>query len=305
MRFAGLALFLPLACVLIRAAAGCDSSDSVASDIGDASYDGASFGSSTDADEPAVDAGAELPTLFRFAQLSAGLGPVDVCFRVGENDAFTGPIFGTAEAGFPNVTSYVTAPNATDFEVAVVDATTGSCSTPEARARITLAPGKKWTIAILGDFQAEIDAANALTIATFVDDDEVVSDASRSRFIHAALGGHQGKSYGPFSAAAQIGSLVPLAAEIDPKMVSTSSGAPPVVDALGYHTENITFDEGSLVLTEISDASTAAATWTSAPTSLALESGSVRTGFIVSDEAGIAVLWCNDNSDASDCHVIR
>lgn len=300
-----LLLLAPLACVSTRAAAGCDSGDSSAIDSSDASFDAASFGSATDASEQPVDAGATLPTLFRFAQLSAGLGPVDVCYRVGANDAFTGPIFGSAEAGFPNLTAYVEAPIATDFEVAVVDGATGSCSTPEARARVTLAPGKKMTIAIIGDFQADLDASNALTIVSYIDDDESTPDASRSRFIHAAIGGHQGNAYGPFSAAAQIGNLVPLAAEIDPGNVSTASGAPPVVDALGYHTENISFDEGSLQLTEISDASVKPAAWISAPTSLALGAGSVRTGFIVSDEGGLAVLWCDDNADASDCNVIR
>jgi hypothetical protein len=299
-----LVVLAPLACVLVRSAAGCGSDDSASNDIVDASSDGASIGSLTDASEPSVDAGASLPTLFRFAHLSPGLGPLDICYRVGATDAFTGPIFGTGDAGFPNLTAYVAAPDATDFEIAVVDATTASCSTSSARARVTLAPGKKLTIAIIGDFQADLDASNALTIATYIDDDESIPDASRSRFIHAALGGHQGDAFGPLSAAAQTATLVPLAAEIDPARAATSSGAPPVVDALGYHSGDL-LDEGSLQLEQISDAAVKPAAWISTPTSLALGAGSVRTGFIVSDKQGLAVLWCDDNADASDCNVIR
>jgi hypothetical protein len=317
-------LIAPVACMLVRVIASCSSDDSGGESA--VAYDAGSIGVVTDSSEPSVDAGASAPTLFRFAHLSPGLGPVDICVRVGASDAFTGPLFGLIDAGtsatdpgatdasaitvassgidFPHLTPYVLAPNASDFEIAVVDGTTGSCSTPLARSRITIDPGKKLTIAITGDFMADLDASNALALSAFVDDDEAVPDASRSRFIHAALGGHQGNAYGPLSVAAQTAELVPLAAEVDPAHASTSSGAPPIVDALGYHTGDL-FDEGSLELTQITDASVLPPAWISAPTSLALGAGSVRTGFIVSDTQGLAVLWCDDNSDASDCNVIR
>ncbi len=317
-------LVAPIACVVVRVVGGCSSDDSASGPY--VEYDAGSIGVVTDSSEPSVDAGASAPTLFRFAHLSPGLGPVDICVRVGASDAFTGPLFGLVDAGasvtdagasdasaittassgiiFPDLTSYVVAPNASDFEIAVVDGTTGSCSTPLARSRITSDPGKKLTIAITGDFAADLDASNALGIVWFVDDDEAVPDASRSRFIHAALGGHQGDAYGPLSVAAQTADLVPLAAEVDPAHASTSSGAPPIIDALGYHTGGL-FDEGSLELTQITDAAALPPAWISAPTSLALGAGSVRTGFIVSDKQGLGVLWCDDNADASDCNVIR
>src|ERR1700734_1218118 len=82
---------VPFACMLVRVSAGCGSDDSF--NASDASFDSATFGNSSDGSGEAVDAGVGPPALFRFAHLSPGLGSLDLCYRVGSTDAFTGPVF--------------------------------------------------------------------------------------------------------------------------------------------------------------------------------------------------------------------
>ncbi|MEO8876345.1 MAG: DUF4397 domain-containing protein [Polyangiaceae bacterium] len=329
MRFRSFALLSFLPATVAYLAAGCGGDDSGGFSPSDA-FDGSAVGAGGDSSTTAVDAGAAAPALLRFAHLANGLGALDVCYRVGTTDAFTGPLLGPAasaldasismhdadiDAGdasvvassgisFPGVSSYFAAPAAGDFEIAIVDAASGSCSTPAARARITLDPGKKLTIAIMGNFEADSDASDALQIVSFVDDGLTIEDAGRSRFIHAALGGHGGNAYQSLSAAAQTATLIPLASEIDPKNAASPNSAPPVVDALGYHAD-VPIDEGSLRIREITDAAVPSAAWTSTPTLLSLGAGALRTGFIISDKRGIAVLWCDDGSGAAGCTLIR
>lgn len=262
-----------------------------------------------------------LTASFRVAHLAPDVALIDVCYRVSTTEAFTGPLLAelgpppdagaavdvASDAGAPDasalltgvsfrrVTNYFTAPNAASIEIAVVNASDASCSTPRARSRVTLDPGKHVTIALMGLAEADAGAIGELALVPFVDDQAASSSGARTRIIHAALGSTSTAASGPFAVNVIDGSVTTsLSSLVQPRKTSSPSGVDPVIDALGYHT-GAAIASGSVRLERLADGGAAA--WVSSAKSLGMTASSVHTAFIVSTAAnGLAVVWCDDGA---------
>ncbi len=258
---------------------------------------------------------------FRVAHLAPDLGTIDVCYRVSTSEAFTGPLLavlspppdagpvadpandaGTPDASsilrgisFRRVTNYFTAPNAASVEIAVVNASDASCSTPRARSRVTLDPGKHVTIALMGLAEADAGAIGELALVPFVDDTTTNPSGARTRIIHAALGTTSTAASGPFAVSVLDGAVITgLSSLVQPRKTSAPSGVAPIIDALGYDTGAV-ITSGSVRLEKLAE-STAVA-WASSAKSLGMMASSVHTGFVVSTPSnGLAVVWCDDGA---------
>jgi hypothetical protein len=313
---------------LVVAAPSCADDDAI-SDIG--SFDGAPPPPAPDAaglgDGP--DGGVLATTTFRVAHLSPDLGRIDVCYRTSPSDAFTGPMIaasGSADAvdaatsadggdsgpepagvSFPNVTAWFTVQTSGAFEIAVVSASDGSCSTPRARQRITLDPGKRSTVALLGLFGADAGASTSLEIVAFTDDITPAPGAARTRFIHAALGTSKIAPGPAYRVNAVDGpTVVQLAARVEPKKAASATTVDPAVDTLGYHAGQ-PLALGSIHLEAINVAVDAGpAIWASTTHALDMSASSTHTGFLVTEPSGkVAVLWCSDTTPAPSCALLR
>jgi hypothetical protein len=304
----------------------CDASDGFSG--ADGGYDSATVVTLGDAGTTyGGDASADHAPLFRVAHLSREVGAIDICYRIAPTDAFTGPLLGAASppvagdasadaktsdasdaAGpraleFTNVTDYLSAPIATSIEVAVVTLADKTCSTPRARRRIALEPGKRTTFALLGVPNADAGPSE-LGLVPFPDDPTPQPSAARVRFIHAALGSSQSTG-DPVSLAVGVqrptGTL-PLTREVEPRHASTPSSVAPIIDLLGYHAA-APIDAARLSITPVTDAMYLSA-WSSPDVELSMSAGSVHTGFIVLDaERTYAIVWCDDL--ASRCAPLR
>ena len=301
----------------------------------DASFDSASPPPTPDAAglDDVTDAGSPATTTFRLAHLSPDVGRIDVCYRTSPSDAFTGPMIAAsgntdasvsvdatplADAGdsgperaglsFPNVTTWFTVQTSGAFEIAVASATDGSCSTPRARQRITLDPGKRSTVALLGLFGADAGAAASLDIVAFTDDITPAPGAARTRFIHAALGTSKVVPAPSYAVKAVDGpTIVSLSSRVDAKKASAPTTVDPSIDTLGYHVGQ-PLALGSLHLEGINVAAIDAgpALWSSPTQPLDMSASSTHTGFIVTEPNGkLAVLWCNDTTPAASCTLLR
>lgn len=287
----------------------------------DNTFDGSTNLGASDAAGPTEAADASVLTAsFRVAHLAPDLGMIDVCYRVSTSEAFTGPLLaalspspdaGALDAGagpdgsvpdatalltgvpFRGVTNYFTAPNAASIEIAVVSATDASCSTPRARSRVTLDPGKHVTITLMGLAEADAGAIGELALVPFVDDTSPDPSGARSRFIHAALGTNGTSASGPFAVNVIDGAVTTsLSSLVEPRKTSAPSSVDPVISALGYHTGS-PITSGSIRLEKLTDSGVAA--WSSSAKSLDMMVSSVHTGFIVSTAAnGLSVVWCDD-----------
>ena len=345
-------LWASAAAVALAAAApvlffgGCSSGDDGGG--ADASFDGVVTQPPLDGSQP-LDGGdgATSAPLVRVAHLALDVGPLDVCYRTSPSDAFTGPLLvpagadadaadvgappsdagdagdaaATSDAGpappgagalrYATVSAYLPFP-AGSVEIAVVSAWDRSCASPRARLRVTLDPGERATVAMMGVPGADAGTDRELGLVLFVDDVTTAPTHARMRFIHAALGSNKpgaAQDAGvdgtlPLAASALEGSVeVPLAARIDPRHAATPSDEAPLVDALGYHEER---PLGSVALRLAAAADAGSFTWTSGVGSLGLAVGSLHTGFVVVDEQrAIAVLWCDDLAATPSCQLVR
>lgn len=285
--------------------------------------------------------------LFRLAHLSPDVGRVDVCYRTSPSEAFTGPLIlgvpsavdagpadvPTTDAGdageagdaepdadastpppappgvtFPGVTGYFALPASGSIEIAVVRAVDGNCSTPRARQLLTLDPGKRTTVALMGLAQADAGTRQELTLVPFVDDAMPAAGSTRTRFIHAALGGGKSRDLAALAIEAiDQSTVVPLAARVEPAKTASPSTTDPAVGPLGYH-DGQPLAVGALHVAEIGDggADAQAVSWLSAVTKLDLRAGATHTGFVVSDPTGdLAILLCDDADDDAGCTLVR
>jgi hypothetical protein len=285
-------------------------------------FDGSATFGGHDAAGPNEAGDASVPAAtFRVAHLAPDLGTIDVCYRVSTSEAFTGPLLAelspprdagvlvdTAnDAGAPDasalltgvsfrgVTNYFTAPNAASVEIAVVNASDASCSTPRARSRVTLEPGKHVTITLMGLAEADAGAIGELALVPFVDDTTTTPSGARTRIIHAALGATSTSASGPFAVNVIDGSVTTaLSSLVLPRKTSAPSGAEPMIDALGYHT-SAAIASGSIRLEKLADGGAAA--WVSSAKSLGMMVSSLHTALVVSTPTnGLAVVWCDDGA---------
>ncbi|MEO6572699.1 MAG: DUF4397 domain-containing protein, partial [Polyangiaceae bacterium] len=234
--------------VLDSALTACSSTDEVP--ITGSSFDGSTNLGATDAAAPSPEADpGVLTAMFRVAHLAPDLGMIDVCYRVSTSEAFTGPLLAelsppldastpdspttAVDGGVPDaatfltgipfraVTNYFTAPTAASIEIAVVSASDASCSTPRARSRITLDPGKHVTITLMGVAEADAGAIGELALVPFVDDTTPDPSGARSRIIHAALGTNGNSASGPFAVNVIDGAVTTsLSSLVDPRKAS-------------------------------------------------------------------------------------
>jgi hypothetical protein len=329
----GAAVFVAALASLVLAAPSC-TDDAASADVGDASFDGTAPLPTPDAAgiPDAPDAGSPATTTFRLAHLSPDVGRIDVCYRTSPSDAFTGPMIAASspadasadvtspvdggdagDAGpdrvglsFPDVTTWFTVQTSGAFEIAVVSASDGSCSTPRARQRITLDPGKRTTVALLGLFGADSGAATSLDLIAFTDDITPAPGAARSRFIHAALGTSKLAPAPSYAVEAVDGpTVVPLAARVEPKKAAAATTTEPAVDTLGYHAGQ-PLALGAIRLDAVDAIDAGPATWTSAVHTLDMSASTTHTGFLVTEPTGkLAVLWCNDTAATPSCALLR
>jgi hypothetical protein len=335
-RVGGSAALLAASVSLVIAAPSCE--DEVAISESDASFDSAVLPPAPDAAsvQDAPDAGSPATTTFRLAHLSPDVGRIDVCYRTSPSDAFNGPLIAatgtpdasasidattSADAGdagdagperaglsFPNVTPWFTVQTSGAFEIAVVSAADGSCSTPRARQRITLDPGKRSTVALLGLFGADAGASTSLDIVAFTDDITPAPGAARTRFIHAALGTPKVAPAPSYAVKAVDGpTIVSLTARVEPKKASSPTTVDPAIDTLGYHAGQ-PLALGSIHLEGLNVATIDAgpALWSSTVHTLDMSASSTHTGFLVSEPSGkVAILWCNDTTASPSCALLR
>jgi hypothetical protein len=198
------------------------------------------------------------------------------------------------EAGAPLEVSFgamsppIQLPAIGTLDIALVQANQLSCAAPKFVGRVTVDAGKTSTLAVMGQGEAEAGTASALSLVAFTDElpDPAVA---KVRFVHAALGWPGGSPAPPLSV--RSGSVV-LAPEIEPRMVTSTATTPPV-DSLGYATVPPIVGSSALELDSLGDAGPH--TWTTAPTPLAIDVGTTRTGFAVSfPSGGLGVAWCSD-----------
>jgi hypothetical protein len=195
---------------------------------------------------------------------------------------------GTAgELVFGTMSGDVLLPSAGTFDIAVVPAGQASCVAFRFAGTVTLDAGKRATVVLMG-VAAEDAGPDALSVVAFTDA-PTDPQTARVRMIHAALGAMSEPATGPLSVR---GGVTLLTSEVDPRMTSAPSTAPPV-DALGYATLTPLQPPTPFQLAELGDGPTTK--WTTAETDLGVLAGTSHTGVIVTvGQGALGVAWCTD-----------
>ena len=207
---------------------------------------------------------------------------------------------GPAPLGYLSVSPTVSLVSTGEIDVIAVEPGT-SCAAPLVLGHVVLPATPRTTLLLAGGAQA--DASGGLGILAF--GDEVTAsavDGESLRVVNAALV----PDLGSFSAAFDVaGTIIPLAAEVDPRSPSAGSldGGAPEIDALGYTSVPPTQGEPQLRIAladaqatgDGGDDAGALTTWLSAPRPYALTAGEITTAFVGHDASGYVVLWCNDH----------
>jgi len=287
-------------------------------------------------------------TTMRLAHLAEALGPVDFCYRTAKTSSLVGPVLsrgigvpkrdagndgGDPDAGDPDaadldaadpdagdagaravaprtVSRYLSLEAAGALTVALVEPGATSCASPLFSGDVTLDPGKLSTVAIVGVRDADASSEATLGIVAFIDDRSTVPDKARVRMVHAALGAGARAASGALAVRA-VGAQTHVVAErLEPRKAAAPSTAVPV-DALGYATIAPVPAPAQLAVGAAtamgSDASVES--WVSAAGELALQGGSLHTGFVLTGDATpFEVLWCSDTSTAGEltsCTLVR
>jgi hypothetical protein len=239
------------------------------------------------------------------------------------------PEGGAMDAGaqpdlFPlTMSRYVELKGAGTFKLAVLPAGVGSCAGPYLTQTVTLDSAKHTTVVLVRTqpgplasprsyLSGNADAAVPFGILHFTDESSTTSPLALTRFISAVIPAGSDAGGGALSVAVldTTANLVPLASVVPPDQAATPSQVSPTVDALGYHAGVATNKPLAIRLTPAGARTDAAGlSWTSAAELLSVGSGSIHTGFILSDPAEqFQVLWCNDLSDdpvLTECGLIR
>lgn len=203
------------------------------------------------------------------------------------------PVPPDAEAGPPGelvfgaMSGDVPLPSAGTFDIAVVPAGQASCVGYRLAGTVTLDAGKRGTVVLMG-VAAEDAGPDALSVVAFIDA-PTDPQTARVRMIHAALGAMSEPATGPLSVRAGV---TLLTSEVDPRMTSAPSMAPPV-DALGYATLTPLQPPTPLQLAELGDGPTTK--WTTGTSDLGAVDGTSHTGIIVTiGQGALGVAWCSD-----------
>lgn len=281
-----------------------------------------------DAESPAFDAsfdgggaldggsGPRASTYVRLAQMSPDLGPVDFCIRPKSGGETAGPLLAAPDAGdggiaFEQASPYFSVAASGTVDVIVVPAPATDCATARAVGTVTLDPGKRTTLVVMGISKSMAPASRAVGVSAFVDE-AATADALRLRVIDAALAWSQtvdGPSALAFALTSQ-NTVIPVAQSVLPRKAATPSSAPPMVDALGYHDlSQVPVGDVSARVTYGDDAGVMV--WTSKAAGLSFGKSDVRTAFVVADALGavgsLATVVCNDAppEGESQCELLQ
>jgi hypothetical protein len=281
--------------------------------VPDAGPTDATIQDSTVTDSPAPDATSPDAASFDAGPSDAGTAEVGADSGPAITDAAVGDA--TTEAGassglaYLQVSNYVTIQGAGTFDIVVVSAGQGSCTSPIVDRKLTLDDGKRTTLALFGSAALEAGANGALDMIAMVDDPSVVAGETRTRFFDSArLLADVGLPESPEPLLVSVIGMptLDLATIVLGAAPGPSSNAP-TQDALGYHTDVPVSGLSRLRIERAPaadgpDGSTeaGAALWLSSPQDLHLDPGSIHTGFVVGNPAGdLATLWCDDTSFGS------
>lgn len=288
--------------------------------------DGGPLATPRDGGGGAEDAGPPV-TFLRLAHAAPDLGPVDFCYREVGSSSFEGPVLaGTPKAvadaavdaadaadaapvvdagdagpslAYRAVTGYAAAVATGTVEIAIVLAGS-SCAESLVVGNVTLDPGKRTTIVLLGRRDVDGGAA-ALGLVGLVDDRTPADGGARVRVVHAALRADAAPSPILVRVVADPPRL--LAERVEPRRVALPSDT---VDALGYTTVLPLTEPASLAVTSLDDAGSLP--WESGKTALGLAAGDVRTAFVLPDGDAFEAVICDDTRATSDdaaCVVVR
>ncbi len=270
------------------------------------------------------DSTSPIRSRFRVAHVSSDLGPIDFCYRRAGTTSYLGPILAGAATpsidggrdatasndaatdaaaapsyglSFGSITDYVDVNGSGVYELVIVAAGDLGCSRPRALGSVSIDAGKESTVVIMGLFRADVTSSSALSIVRFVDD-RSTSLASRTRFIHAALGASNIAAAGPLSVFTQAGpTTTVVASSIAPKQTAPSSSGPTSIDSLGYASLPSSSDPVAIKLLGDTDGGAARAT----SAALLFTPYSVRTVFITSSETDAlgGLFVCDEVESAS------
>lgn len=293
------------------------------------------------------DDAASPTSIMRLAHLAPEIGPVDFCYRAASSGTFKGPVFlgegsvlpsrdagdGGADSGFPEappsdagndvvdagepalgfatVSRYLSLEAVGPITLLIVESGARSCANNLVTGSVTLDPGKLSTVALFGEI---VDGGVTLDVAAFTDDRTTEDTRLRARTIHAALGRGGAE---PISAAGSLAVRVigpTKTTVLTDRLAPRKAGAPSEtipVDVLGYATAPPNAAPATIAIGPAAAGTDAGfPPWTSAPSDLALQAGSLHTAFILSSERAneFMVLWCADTTTSNGqtaCQLLR
>lgn len=208
------------------------------------------------------------------------------------------------------MTSYLAFRGAGTFDIALVPASSRTCSGARVVGAITVETGRLTTVVLSGVDEGATnaptnDAGPSLPVRVLglVDDATAAPGVSRIRFVHAAP--HTNEvltvSGGPSGLAQVV-----LAPRVEPRRVTTTGNDDTAVDPLGYVDVAPLADPIAIRVRSLKDGGAIAFESEAAP--LGLVPTSVHTGIVAEEGSELRVLFCSDARTAevrSSCHLLR